>query len=219
MQRAQAAEAMASSTGQPLPPMVRRSMERLFRMDLASVRVHSGPQAARATDLVAARAMASGANVFLPGGISDSARGDDLPLLAHELTHVAHHFGRRAPSSPPAAPLTLAHRTASTEQDAEHVERMVAETIRRQPAAASAPADLTLARKPAPVTIMRVDDASPAPAAVPSGPATTTAASPAQETGAPGQQSTQDQQKLADQIFHMLEQRLIIARERGGHRL
>jgi hypothetical protein len=217
-QRTEAAEAMAHSSGQPLPPLVRRSMEHLFRMDLATVRVHSGPHAARATDLVAARAMASGTDVFLPGGVSDSPHSADLPLLAHELTHVAHHFGRRPPSAPTAAPLTLAHRTASTEQDAERVERTVAETIRRQPAATGTPPALTLARKPAPVTIMRVDEATPASNPSPaSTPGSATAAPMAGDAVNPP--SKQDQQKLADQIFHMLEQRLIVARERGGHRL
>jgi hypothetical protein len=215
----EAAEAMAHSGGQPLPPLVRRSMEHLFRMDLATVRVHSGPHAARATDLVAARAMASGADVFLPGGVTDSPHSADLPLLAHELTHVAHHFGRRPPPSPTAAPLTLAHRTASIEHDAEQVERMVADTIRRQPAEINTPPALTLARKPAPVTIMRVDESSPASSPnSPTTPSNATAAS-AEAGATPNQPSKQDQQKLADQIFHMLEQRLIVARERGGHRL
>jgi hypothetical protein len=218
-QRTQAAEAMAQSSGQPLPPLVRRSMEHLFRMDLATVRVHSGPHAARATDLVAARAMASGADVFLPGGVSDSPQSADLPLLAHELTHVAHHFGHRPPSSTATAPLTLAHRTAATEHDAEQVERVMADTIRRQPAEPSAPAALTLARKPAPVTIMRVDESTPAPSSSSSSTPSSAAAAPAGAGATPSEPSKQDQQKLADQIFHMLEQRLIVARERGGHRL
>jgi hypothetical protein len=217
-QRSEAADAMAQSIGQPLPPLVRRSMEHLFRMDLATVRVHSGPHAARATDLVAARAMASGPNIFLPGGVNDAPHGEELPLLAHELTHVAHHFGHRSPTAARSAPLTLAHRTADTEQDAERVERMVSDTIRRQPAITNVSPALTLARKPAPVTIMRVDEPPPAPGT--NSPAS--AAPPSSQQG--GADSTnnakegQDQQKLADQIFQMLEQRLIVARERGGHR-
>jgi hypothetical protein len=97
-------------------------------MDLATVRVHSGPAAQRATDLVAARAMASGTEVFLPGGIPDSPAAAGAPLLAHELTHVAHHMGRRPPTPP--APMTLARRFSGLEREADAVERSVADVQR-----------------------------------------------------------------------------------------
>jgi len=209
---------MAASEGQALPPLVRRSMEHLFRMDLANVRVHSGSQAARATGAVAARAMAHGTDIYLPGGVGDSPGGAEMPLLAHELTHVAHHLGQRPPAAMPS--LTLARRSAPEEHDADRIERLVTDavqdqsTVQREPAAA-----LTLARRPAPVTIMRVEtDAVPSASTPASGPG----ASPGTPEGGAKEQDKTEQikqtDKLAEEIFRRLERRLIVARERGGHR-
>ncbi len=217
-QRSTAAEAMAASEGQALPPLVRRSMEHLFRMDLASVRVHTGAPAARATGAVAARAMAHGTDIYLPGGVDDSPRGADMPLLAHELTHVAHHLGHRPPAAMPS--LTLARRSAPEEHDADQIERMVADAVQDQATARREPATaLTLARRPAPVTIMRVEDDGVSSNATENlvsraGPAT--AATGTGEADKTEQLKQTD--KLAEEIFRRLERRLIVARERGGHR-
>ncbi|MGH2562167.1 MAG: eCIS core domain-containing protein [Thermomicrobiales bacterium] len=218
VQRSTAAEAMTASEGQALPPLVRRSMEHLFRMDLASVRVHSGPRAARATGAVAARAMAHGTDIYLPGGVGESPRGGEMPLLAHELTHVAQHLGHRPPSAMPS--LTLARRSAPEEHDADQIERMVADAVQDRPAAQREPAtELTLARRPASMTIMRVEgDAAP--------PVTTASAGPGSspgtaETGTDEKDKTEQikkTDKMAEELFRRLERRLIVARERGGHR-
>jgi hypothetical protein len=215
VQRTTAAAAMTASEGQALPPLVRRSMEHLFRMDLANVRVHSGTQAARATGAVAARAMAHGTDIFLPGGVGDSPRGAEMPLLAHELTHVAHHLGQRPPSAMPS--LTLARRSSPEEHEADQIERMVTDVVQDQSALQREPAtQLTLARRPAPVTIMRVDEAESAPASSDAASATGAAATGTAEQDASTQRK--ETEKLAEEVFRRLEHRLIVARERGGHR-
>lgn len=52
--------------------------------DLSGVRVHGDPLSQEATAAMGARAFAYGSDVFLGQG----ERGDDLGLVAHELTHV-----------------------------------------------------------------------------------------------------------------------------------
>jgi hypothetical protein len=212
-QRAQAAEAMATSTGVPLSPLVRRSMEHALGMDLAAVRVHSGPQIARAADLVSARAMARGTDVYLPEGVADSPRAETMPLLAHELTHVAQHLGHRVPAAP--APLTLAHRAVAEEQTADRIERRVTDELRLTPVLRTAPpADLPLARMAAaaPVDVQRAEAGETAPTPT----ATVSEASPAAPgAAAPG---GPDAAELAEKVYSLLERRLIVERERGGYR-
>jgi hypothetical protein len=214
-QRAQAAEAMATSTGVPLSPLVRRSMEHALGMDLAAVRVHSGPQIARAADLVSARAMARGTDVYLPEGVADTPGAGTMPLLAHELTHVAQHLGHRVPAAP--APLTLAHRAVAEEQTADRIERRVTDELRLTPVLRPAPppADLTLARSPlsAPVDILRAESGEAAPTPT----ATVSEAAPATPGGG-GAAGGPKPEELAEQVYSLLERRLIVERERGGYR-
>jgi hypothetical protein len=63
--------------------------------DLSGVRVHGDPLSQEATAAMGARAFAYGSDVFLGQG----ERGDDLGLMAHELTHVVQQgaVGQRAP--------------------------------------------------------------------------------------------------------------------------
>ncbi|MBP8809889.1 MAG: DUF4157 domain-containing protein [Kofleriaceae bacterium] len=63
-------------------------------VDLTGVRVHDDPLSRQATQAMGARAFAYGGDVFLGPG----ERGDDLGLMAHELTHVAQQgaAGQRA---------------------------------------------------------------------------------------------------------------------------
>jgi hypothetical protein len=63
--------------------------------DLSGVRVHDDPLSRAATQAMAARAFAYGGDVFLGPG----ERGDDLGLMAHELTHVVQQgaAGQRIP--------------------------------------------------------------------------------------------------------------------------
>jgi hypothetical protein len=75
---------MASGGGRPLPDAVRAKMESALRADFTHVRVHVGPQAARA----GAIAFTSGTDIyFAPGRYQpDTVQGQQL--LGHELAHV-----------------------------------------------------------------------------------------------------------------------------------
>lgn len=216
--RVEAAAAMAASSGQPLPPLVRRSMEHVFGMDLAAVRLHTGPAATRATGLVAARAMAQGTDIYLPGGVGDSSRAPELPLLAHELTHVVQHLGHRPPARP-TAPLTLARRASTQEHEADQIERTVSDLVMRRTAPAGAPpAELTLARKPAPVMIMRDETVPAAPAAASGPPAVGTLAAGGHEEQKSGADKADAAKEMAEKVFALLEHRIVTERERGGYR-
>ncbi len=90
-------ETLAGIAGVPLPrrgsgralePSTRAFMERGFGHDFGGVRVHTGPEAARANRELEAIAFTTGHDIFFDDGRyrPDSAEG--RWLLAHELTHV-----------------------------------------------------------------------------------------------------------------------------------
>jgi hypothetical protein len=70
--------------GQPLPPGVRLRIEPHLGADLGDVRVHSDAGAGRAAASLGARAFTHQNHIFL--GRRESS--GDLPLMAHEVTHV-----------------------------------------------------------------------------------------------------------------------------------
>jgi hypothetical protein len=72
------------SGGAPMPPSVRSAIEPGLGVDLGGVRVHDGAPAHEATARLQARAATYGSHLFL--GRGESAH--DLPLMAHEATHV-----------------------------------------------------------------------------------------------------------------------------------
>lgn len=67
-----------------LPPRVRRRAEAFFQADLASVRLHVGPEAHR----LGALAFAWGRHVFLDQAVLGLSQAARLEVLGHELTHV-----------------------------------------------------------------------------------------------------------------------------------
>lgn len=92
--------------GTPLDSDARHFMERRFHHDFSAVRVHTGPDAARSTAAIGARAFAIGNDiVFGPSRYAPQTPAGRT-LLAHELTHVVQQSGsaspvrRPAPSSP-----------------------------------------------------------------------------------------------------------------------
>ena len=70
--------------GAALAPEARTRLERLLGRDLSGVRTFSGERVQEMGTALAAEAFTVGASVFL----TRPADGDNLPLLAHELTHV-----------------------------------------------------------------------------------------------------------------------------------
>lgn len=77
-------DAAAFGEGTPLPPETRSHMETLLGRDLSGVRTFTGERVQGVATALAAEAFTVGASVYLPhpGDL------ENLPLLAHELTHV-----------------------------------------------------------------------------------------------------------------------------------
>jgi hypothetical protein len=100
---------LVRSPGAPLPPEVRRRLEARLGEDLGGVRVHTGPEAARAARELGAVGYTSGEDIVL-GDRADAA--DDEHLLAHEAAHVVQqrHAGRLVPGV--SAPGDAAERAA-----------------------------------------------------------------------------------------------------------
>lgn len=83
-----AAEAALAQPGEALPEGLRRRFERRLGADLSPLRVHTGPDATRATDSLDASAFALGPHIVVAGSKyqPDTASGERL--LAHEVAHV-----------------------------------------------------------------------------------------------------------------------------------
>jgi hypothetical protein len=77
--------------GQPLPPVVRGSMEAMLAQDFADVRVHTGTRAGESAEAVSAQAYTVGRHVVFAPGRFEPGTAAGQRLLAHELTHVAGH--------------------------------------------------------------------------------------------------------------------------------
>jgi hypothetical protein len=79
--------------GAPLPPSFRHRLERAIGTDFSGVRVHRGPLAERATDLVNSPAVTVGHNIFLAGHQAGQLPAGESAMLAHEAVHVAQQAG------------------------------------------------------------------------------------------------------------------------------
>ncbi len=86
---------LESSGGKPLSTAIKNTLEAKFNTDLSNVRVHEGPNAARLTATVGAKAFTLGNHVVFQPGLFDTQEGQRL--LAHELTHVVQQ-GSSTPS-------------------------------------------------------------------------------------------------------------------------
>lgn len=75
-------------SGQPLAPQVRRRMEEGFGTSFADVRTHDGPDAARLSQSVSARAFTTGPDIFFGRGQYAPETQDGERVLAHELAHT-----------------------------------------------------------------------------------------------------------------------------------
>jgi hypothetical protein len=77
--------------GQPLPPVVRGTMEAMLAQDFADVQVHTGTRAGESAEAVSAQAYTVGRHVVFAPGRFEPGTTAGQRLLAHELTHVAGH--------------------------------------------------------------------------------------------------------------------------------
>jgi hypothetical protein len=216
----EAAEIISRSVGTPLPPTIRRTMERTLGFDLAPVRIHSGPNAQRATNLLAARAFARGTDVFLPGG-AESPGGEGL--LAHELAHVGQHLGQRPSAAVSRMPLTLARHSAPEEDEAGHVERTIDRAFglpnvgNPLSGLQNAMPDLPLARGQQMLQQAgnAVDQVTSAVSNVAQNPGQALANAVGAVAGGGGG-GAGDPEQIAEKVYELLERKLLIERERGG---
>ncbi|MEV8551966.1 DUF4157 domain-containing protein [Streptomyces glaucescens] len=79
---------VVSGAGQPLDPGVRRELEERLGHDLGRVRLHTGRDAGRLTELLGADAVAVGQDVLFREGMFMPGTDEGRRLLAHELLHT-----------------------------------------------------------------------------------------------------------------------------------
>ncbi|MEU7469968.1 DUF4157 domain-containing protein [Streptomyces sp. NPDC044984] len=79
---------IVSGAGRPLDPGVRRELEEQLGHDLGRVRLHTGRDAGRLTELLGADAVAVGQDVFFREGTFKPGTDEGRRLLAHELLHT-----------------------------------------------------------------------------------------------------------------------------------
>jgi hypothetical protein len=75
--------------GRPLDPSTRTFFEPRFGRDFGAIRLHTGPDAARAAASIGARAFTAGTHIAF------ADRAGDRSVLAHELAHVVQQGDRR----------------------------------------------------------------------------------------------------------------------------
>lgn len=79
---------VVSTPGRSLDETVQREMEGKMGDNFGDIRIHTGPQAAAATEAINARAFTVGNHVAFNEGEYDPGSSEGKRLLAHELTHV-----------------------------------------------------------------------------------------------------------------------------------
>ena len=84
-----------SSSGKPLEPALRQSMEQRLGHDFSGVRVHTGVNAQQSAQDVNAQAYTVGNNIVFGAGRFSPGTQAGRRLIAHELTHVAQQGASR----------------------------------------------------------------------------------------------------------------------------
>ncbi len=126
----------ARGGGHGLDASTRTRMESSFGVDFGGVRIHTDARADALGESLAARAFATGNDVFFRQGEYNPGASSGRELLAHELTHVVQQNGggvqRKMTVSQPGDPQEVeADRMASEVMRHEHA----AEALQRQPEA------------------------------------------------------------------------------------
>jgi hypothetical protein len=81
-------DSIRKSGGEPLPKESRTFMESRFGQDLSKIRIHAGPQAAKLSNGLNARALTIGNDIMFRRGEFQPHSSKGQHLLAHELTHT-----------------------------------------------------------------------------------------------------------------------------------
>jgi hypothetical protein len=92
----QVAGRIRRSSGRPLDDTTRSTMEAGFGVDLANVRVHTGPDADEISRSLGASAFTLGSDIFFGAGRFEPGTAAGQHLLAHELAHTMQQTGASA---------------------------------------------------------------------------------------------------------------------------
>ncbi|MFG2882701.1 DUF4157 domain-containing protein [Streptomyces sp. NPDC048297] len=121
---------VVSGAGQPLDPGVRRDLEEQLGHDLSRVRLHTGRDAARLTELLGADAVAVGHDILFREGAFTPGTDEGRRLLAHEVLHTVqnpHGLGAlragREPGAVSVPQQAIEREAESAAQDLVHPER------------------------------------------------------------------------------------------------
>ncbi|QIB73894.1 DUF4157 domain-containing protein [Halogeometricum borinquense] len=96
-----------SSPGQQLDASIQRVMEDRMGDTLGDVRIHTGPQAAKACEDINARAFTVGNHIAFNHGEYDPSSAEGQHILAHELAHVRQQTGGAVSMLPQAGELEI----------------------------------------------------------------------------------------------------------------
>ena len=228
--------------GAPLPQGTRALLEGILRLPLASVRLHTEPEAAAVTGEIGAVAATLGPHVLLSSTRRDLESPGGLALLAHEATHAVQE-ARRGPT-----------REGAPEAREQEAEAIRSEEVVRQALAgawphvavppASPPSMPTMPLwrgpvispessavaagggsfaaafpSPAPRAIMATPSVGPLQRTVEVGEMSTSVGAPATspaQTQAQGQGQAPDMEVLAEEIYRRIRYRLDLEREQRG---
>jgi len=108
----------ATESAGALDPALRARLETGLGRDFSSVRVHSGPQSARAAERMSARAYTLGNDIHLGAEAQSLSSGERSHLLTHEAVHTVQQGGGRVA---PHAGLGVSSPNDAAEREAEHI--------------------------------------------------------------------------------------------------
>lgn len=108
----------ASESGNALDPTLQARLETGVGHDFSHVRVHGGPQSARAAERIGARAYTLGSDIHLGAEAHALSGGERSRLLAHEAVHTVQQGGGRVA---PHAGLAVSRPGDAAEREAEHI--------------------------------------------------------------------------------------------------
>jgi Domain of unknown function (DUF4157) len=188
------------SVGSPLAPAVRNRVREALGFDPSGVRIHTGGAAARAAASLDAAAFTVGPNVFFGAGRFDPGVPSGFGLLLHELIHVRQQPAGRALHPHEATPARRATLEAEAAGGAATAPTTTHASVVRSPMSLSGGASLA-------VPLAAPQEAVATAAVADGGSATAAASEPA-----PGP----DAAALAEEVYRMLQWRLLVTHERGG---
>lgn len=190
---------VVGSSGRPLDPDVRSSMESAMGHDFSDVQVHSDGQAAASAQSVQAQAYTVGNHVVFGEGRYQPETPEGRRTLAHELTHVVQQRQGPVDGTPAAGGIKISDPSDRFEREAESVADRVVSAPASEPAPVSGgPAAVQRHEEPsaeeAPVQRQAApeEEKEEAPPEAGAEPAAPTEAPPSETPGPEGAEATEE---------------------------